>query len=190
MQQELEEEISRRGLSVRLNWFGPYPYSAVLTNDVGKKPGFYIAFTPRDGKIQKVGRTSRSFAERFDDAKAKPRYQNWHFHLAPYNSGIEEAIEHAIARALMRAGEAMPEHGQPRDILHPLATIKIVKPLPPRLLPKLLGAYTMPSREHATASRDKRGAFLAPEAYPKGPKNPSVLQLDPNQLWEFDPGNL
>lgn len=166
---ELEEEIRRPSLSVNLRWSGPYSYATVVNPQfpAGGKRGFYVAVSGNPPQIMKVGQTTRDFRTRFvQDA----RYQRWRFYLGVYPpTGVDDAIEHAIARTLMRAGHRLPEHGQPRDTLRPLGPIRVSHPLPPDLIELLATAYRATTPGPYAQPRDKRS-----------------LILNRNQLWETE----
>jgi hypothetical protein len=193
----LEEEIARPGLEVTLQWSGPYTWSDVRQRPIlGNESGFYIAFTRDLGNTQgipgvlvrKVGKTERSFRARFGEKD----YRSWSFFIAPYPTPAMKlavtrasAIEHAIARTLMRAGEGMPAHQMPRSVLLASAPIKLTNPLPPDWQSKLSAAYTHPSSAANTGQ-----PAVPPRAFEPNRASSNQLSLRTGERWELEDRNL
>jgi hypothetical protein len=172
---ELEEEIKRPGLKATLRWSDrPYTYTEVMNLPVGEKGrGFYIAFT-EDAKgvktFHKVGQSTRSFRVRFKEGTDKGHpYPNWKFYLGFYPTGVDDAIEHAIARTLVRAvkdkeNNMKKYHKSPRDTLRARGDIHISNLLPTAFVGLLTDAYK-------------------PGKAPAG----NTLLVPRHQLWELNP---
>lgn len=170
---ELEEEIKRPALRANLKWSGPYSYATITHPDfpLGGKRGFYIAFSgdlkTKGGVIHKVGQTTRDFRARFE---TDPRYKAWRYYLGLFSTGIDDAIEHAITRTLMRAGLPLPDHKQPRDVLLASGPIRISHPLPADLVQHLKAAYSTSTYPYAGR-----------------PPTGNTLRVPKDQLWELEP---
>lgn len=113
---ELEEEMARRPFDVRLKWSDRAIKHSELSGPHGwrrSRGGIYIQLGPA-GQLLKVGKAI-NFHDRLRDYP--PSSSFWLAQIDPDPAGILEAVEHAVARTLLRLRQNLPAHDRPRDAL-------------------------------------------------------------------------
>ena len=175
---EIQQELGP--IEARLTW-RPRLYSL---DEARRVPGggLYIVVHPTDNNLLlKVGETNQ-FRTRFKasgDYGPGGRYGSEYggplrFYLAESSviggggHNPQKMIEHAIARLLIRAGHALPEHQRSRNLVRVEDSVKIFNPLPVPLRDNLGHAYRgTPSKVMGSYPKGKTALTLDPAIYPR-----------------------
>jgi hypothetical protein len=181
---ELEDEI-RRPLKVTLRWSSPLTRKQIIDDRLwDQKGGVYIKMD--GGKPSKVGKASR-FIQRLKERDYRNATTS-RFYLAKITAagekdpvGILEAVEHAVARTLLRMGKELPDHSVPGTTLTAGSkSIEITNVVPSVFVRDLPTAYTQ-----FQPLKHPKGRFVREQGEPAGvPGNPVTLVITPSMKWE------
>lgn len=181
---EITEESELGPVSATLTWLKnpnnphqPYLFTRTETANI-VEGGIYIPVDTSTNEILKVGK-SRSFRinpydeQRYRDMEK--RIPNLKFYLATVTiprghsvGGVQEMIETAIARLLLRAGLRLPEHEKPFALQPVKYNVKVRNVLPLPLVHLLAKAYGANPQRAPGARVPMRfnALYLTPRTYP------------------------
>jgi hypothetical protein len=182
---ELEEEIYRRGMTVKLSWSrAPMTHADILAKRKALRGGIYIRVNAM-GRPIKVGKTI-DFHDRTKSYPATARF--WIASITTSEkdpTGIVEAVEHAVARTLMRLGYSLPYHHQPRSALETSRGYKIIirNLLPAPYVRSVSSAYGRPVATSHTPPGKARRPDETGKSHPAPPESGALI-LTPSMSWE------